>query len=296
MKISNEARVGLMITISFTVFISIVALLAKINVSRSGYEVYLYFGFLDNLEVGAPVRIAGGIKIGQVNSIDQSIVKSQTKTKVTIWIDNKYKLVKSTKFAIFTKGMIGGKYINVFIPPVVNPKNYLRDGDTVYGMDPASFDQMMLTFQSFLHDQNGSEILAEIFQNARKFIANLNNITYENKGDVRVAVKSAKIMIQQMSAQANVILANLNKLSGNMAYLSEKNKEEITVTMKNLSELSKNLNKIVFRLEKGRGTLGKLLVEEDIYNNLKDASISAKDLFRALKKDPSKLLFKQKQK
>ncbi len=177
MKISNEAKVGLMITISFTIFISIVALLAKINVSRSGYELYLYFGFLDNLEVGAPVRIAGGIKIGQVNSI----VQAKGKTKVTAWVDKKYKLVKSTKFAIFTKGMIGGKYINVFIPPVVNPKNYLRDGDTIYGMDPASLDQMMLTFQSFLHDENGSEILAEIFQNARKFMANLNNMTYENK-------------------------------------------------------------------------------------------------------------------
>jgi phospholipid/cholesterol/gamma-HCH transport system substrate-binding protein len=76
--------------------------------------------------------------------------------------------------------------------------------------------------------------------------------------------------------------------------VSEKNKEEITITLRNLSELTQNLNKIVFRLEKGRGTLGKLLVEEEIYDNFRDASVSAKLLFEELKKDPSRLLFKQK--
>jgi len=90
-------------------------------------------------------------------------------------------------------------------------------------------------------------------------------------------------------------MESLNRLSSNMAQLSDKNKEEFTITMRNLSELSRNLNKIVFRLENGRGTLGKLMTEEDIYNNLKDASISAKDLFNSLKQDPSKLFFRPKQ-
>ena len=81
-----------------------------------------------------------------------------------------------------------------------------------------------------------------------------------------------------------------------MADLSERNKEEISVTLRNLSEITMSINKIVFRLEKGRGTVGKLLVEEDVYENLKDASESAKELFRSLKKDPSKLFFSPKQK
>ena len=54
------------------------------------------------------------------------------------------------------------------------------------------------------------------------------------------------------------------------------------------------MNKIFFRLEKGRGTLGRLLSDEEVYNNIRDASIFAKDLFYVLKKDPSKLLFRQK--
>ena len=113
MKLSNEARVGLMVTVSFTVFIVLVGLLAKFNISRSGYQLRVYFGFLNDLRKGAPVKIAGGIRIGQVVDIKQS----GEKTEVTVWIENKYKLIKSTKFAIFTTGLIGEKYINVFVPP-----------------------------------------------------------------------------------------------------------------------------------------------------------------------------------
>ncbi len=70
------------------------------------------------------------------------------------------------------------------------------------------------------------------------------------------------------------------------------NQEAKVGLMITVSEASANLNKIVLRIEKGRGTLGRLLNEEDIYNNFRDASISVKDLFRQLKQDPSKLFFR----
>jgi len=290
MKINNEAKVGLMITVSFTVFIMLVALLAKINVSHSGYQLRIYFGFLNGLGVGAPVKIGGGIKIGHVETISQS----GEKTVVTVWIEKKFSLIKTTKFAIFTTGMIGEKYINVFVPPSVETDDFFEDGDRVFGIDPASFDQMMLTFQSFLQDESGSQILAEIFQNSKKFVQNLNSISDENRWDIRKSVLSAKAMLSLLSAQSKTLMQQLNQLASNMVFLSEKNKEEISITMRNLSEISSSLNKIIFRLENGRGTLGKLLVEEEVYENIKDASVSAKDLFRSLKEDPSKLFFKPK--
>jgi phospholipid/cholesterol/gamma-HCH transport system substrate-binding protein len=277
--------------LSFSIFIIFVALLAKINVSQSGYHLRLYFGFLNGLSAGAPVKIGGGIKIGYVDGI----IQSGEKTEVSVWIDRKYSLLKTAKFAIFTTGLIGEKYINVFIPPSADVDDFYTDGEKVYAIDPASFDQMMLTFQSFLQDENGSQMLAEIFQNSEKFVANLNKIADENRDDVRMSVLGAKAMILVMSQKMSLLMDELNKLAANMAYLSEKNKEEISITLRNLSELSANMNKIVFRLEKGRGTLGKLLVEEDVYDNLKDASVSARELFRTLKQDPSKLFFKPKQ-
>ncbi len=291
MKLNNEAKVGLMITFSLTVFIVLAALLSKISVSHSGYKLILYFGFLNGLRVGAPVKIAGGIKIGHVVNIAQTAEK----TEVTVWIDKKYSLIKTSKFAIFTVGLIGEKYINVFVPPSVNVDRFLSDGDKVYAIDPASFDQMMLTFQGFMQDQSGSEMLANIFQNSNKFVENLNRMTGENREDIRKSVLYAKNMFANLAYETKTLMEKLNKFTGNMALLSEKNKEEFSITMRNLSEITRTLNKIIFRLEKGRGTLGKLLTEEEIYNNLKDASISARDLFKSLSRDPSKLFYRPRQ-
>lgn len=290
MKLSNEARVGLMITASFTVFIVLVGLFAKINVSRSGYKLKVYFGFLNDLRERAPVKIAGGIKIGVVDEIRQS----GEKTEVTVWIDKRYKLIKSTKFAIFTTGLIGEKYINVFVPPSLEVTEFLSDGDKVFGIDPPSFDQMMMTFQGFMQDKSGGQILAEIFQNSNKFVDNLNKMVEENRYDVKKSVIMTKTMIATLSIQARVLMEQLNVFTRNMAQLSEKNKEDVSITLKNLSEITSHLNKITYRIENGRGSLGKLLNDEEVYTNIRDASVFARDLFYSLKQDPSKLLFRPK--
>lgn len=289
MKLNNEAKVGLMITFSLTVFIVLVALLSKFSISQKGYNLRLYFGFLNGLKVGAPVKIAGGIKIGFVETISQS----DEKTEVKVWVDKKFTLIKTTKFAIFTTGLIGEKYINVFVPPTINVEEFLNDGDRVFAVDPASFDQMMLIFQGFMQDQSGGEMLAAIFQNSKNFVENLNRLTAENRGDVRQSVLHAKSVFSNLAVESKTLLEQLNKFTGNLATMSEKNKEEFSIAMRNLSEITDKLNKIVFRLEQGRGTLGKLMTEEEIYNNLKDASVSARDLFKSLQRDPSKLFYRQ---
>jgi phospholipid/cholesterol/gamma-HCH transport system substrate-binding protein len=292
MKLSNEARVGLLVTVSFTTFILTVALLANISLSRAGYTIHVYFSFLNDLRTGAAVKIGGGIKIGQVQEIKQS----DEKTEVILWIDNKYKLPKSTSFAIFTTGLIGEKYINVIVPALITDEGFIADGEIRYGIDPASFDRMMQTFQSFMSDKDGGEILANIFKNSNRFVGNLNGMVDENRYDVKRTVLMAKSMMADLSVQTNTLMTQLNLLSKNAADLSERNKEDISLTLRNISETTSSMNKIAYRLENGRGTLGKLLTDEEVYNNIRDASIYARDLFKQLQKDPSNLLYGGKEK
>lgn len=290
MRFTNEAKVGLMVMASFTLFVVMIGLLTKFNISQKGYRIHVYFGFLNDLRVGAPVKIAGGIDIGYVDEIRQS----GEKTNVVLWIDKGYRLSNAATFSIFTSGMIGEKYINVIVPPLLKDVGYLSDGDIKYGIDPASFDQIMQTFQGFMQDKSGAQILAEIFQNSNEFVKNLNIMVDENRYDVRQSVGTARTAITSFSQQLQNFMHQMNIVSANMAYVSEKNREDVTIALQNISELTSNLNKIAFRLEKGRGTMGKLLYDEEIYANIRDASISAKDLFSRLEKDPSLLLFKQK--
>lgn len=287
MKISNEARVGLLVTASFTLCIVMIALLANLNVSRSGYSIRVYYSFLNDLRAGAAVKIGGGINVGQV----KEIIQANDKTEVVLWIENRYRIPKASTFAIFTTGVIGEKYINVIIPAVKSDDAVYEDGAIAYGIDPASFDKMMQTFQSFMQNKDGGEILAQIFQNSNRFVGSLNGMVDENRYDVKRSILMAKGMIAETSVQMNTLMTQLNMLTKNAADLSERNKEEISITLKNLSETTASLNKIIYRLESGRGTLGKLLTDEEVYNNIRDASVYAKDLFLQLQKDPSNLFY-----
>jgi phospholipid/cholesterol/gamma-HCH transport system substrate-binding protein len=69
--------------------------------------------------------------------------------------------------------------------------------------------------------------------------------------------------------------------------------EEITETMKDLSATAKSVTEsadvILKRLERGEGTVGKLLKEEEIYNDLRD-------FVKDIKAHPWKLLVKGKEK
>lgn len=65
--------------------------------------------------------------------------------------------------------------------------------------------------------------------------------------------------------------------------------EKIT---ENLANLSDSVTTIVDRLKKGEGTIGKLLVEDVVYNDLKDTAGNFKAFSEDIRKHPWKLLSK----
>lgn len=76
--------------------------------------------------------------------------------------------------------------------------------------------------------------------------------------------------------------------------------EEITKTMKELSDSARSVTDsaktILERLEKGEGSIGKLLVEDDVYNDLKATAGNFKEFSEDIKLHPWKLLAKGKEK
>jgi len=76
--------------------------------------------------------------------------------------------------------------------------------------------------------------------------------------------------------------------------------EEITKTMKELSDTAKavtdSARAILGKLENGEGTVGKLLVEDEVYNDLQATASNLKEFSDDIKKHPWKLLIKGKEK
>lgn len=289
----TNIAVGLMVFVGTGLFIFMLAVLGRWQFAREGMRISLQFKFLNNLSTGAPVRISGGLPVGYVDTIYQKDLK----TFVVIYLNNDMvnKLPKKpeTVFAIYTTGLMGQKYINISVPEIKEGDVFYQNGDVTLGVDPPSVDQMMMAFSSWFDGKNGGQVLAEIMKETEKFITNLNAIASENRGDIRLTIKQARESFTSLSKQLDTLMAKLNILSQNFTDISNQNKQDIQVMLENMSKISKDLNLITQRVNSGRGSVGKFVQDEELYQNANEAAANARDLFRILKDKPWLILNKE---
>lgn len=294
----NETKtatiVGFTMVVSVTIMISIVAVLSKWNLGSEGFIIKVQYNFLNDVLPGAPVKLAGGVKVGYIIDIHQEGVK----TIVELFLDKNLKgqIPKSekTQFAIFTTGFMGQKYINLSVPP--DPSSYkvfIKNGDLIRGVDPPSIDQIMLSFTSWFDGKNGGQVLAEVVQETKAFVTGLNGLLKENRQDIRDTVKLAKVSFSKLSIQLDTLMVHLNKMSADFQEISTQNKEDIKVMLQNLSHISNDFSIISKRIQSGKGSVGKFIYGEEIYNNMNQAAKHAKVLFKKLKDKPHLLIYRR---
>jgi len=285
--------VGLLTVISVGIFIFTLAILSKWRSGDAGLFLNIKFKFLNNLSERAPVKVAGGINIGYVVKVYQKDLESYAKIFLEPQYVGKIPNSKNTKLSIFTTGLMGQKYINIEIPKFEKGEVPLKDNDIIRGIDPPSIDQIMLSFSTWFDGKNGGQVLAEIMSETQRFISNLNGIASENRQDIRLTVKQARESFTGLSNQLDVLMKKLNILSANVADISTKNKTDIQILLKNMAQISEDLNTLTQRINSGRGSVGKFMTDDQLYKNANQAMIHAKELLKTLKKNPSLLMYNQ---
>jgi len=105
----------------------------------------------------------------------------------------------------------------------------------------------------------------EIVENLRVVTANLRGMLDENRDNLREGI------------------TNVGAMAGNMNTVVTENREDLRVTMQNvriatehMATMTDNLNQVAMRINEGEGTIGKLVTDEEVYENLNDTLIGAK--------------------
>ncbi|MDH5718283.1 MAG: MlaD family protein [Spirochaetia bacterium] len=285
--------VGLMVVIGAIIFITSLAILARWRVAAEGFSIDLQFSFLNNLSEGASVKVSGGIPVGYVKSIYQKDMQTYVKLYLNNDLRDKIPKRPETQFGIYTTGLMGQKFINITIPPAQEGDEFIQPGDVYKGIDPPSIDQMLMVFSSWFDGKSGGQVLAEIMQETERFISNLNAIASENRQDIRLTIKQARESFSNLSDHLDILMKKLNILSENFSDISTKNKQDIQIMLENMSQISKDLNLITQRINSGRGSVGKFIADENIYENTNEAIENAKELFKLLKEKPWLMLYKE---
>lgn len=269
---------------------------------------YVIYDRIDGLEVSNSVLV-NGFKVGQVSEID-FLPDNSGRLMVEFQIGIQYKLPKKTVAQIFSSDLMGTKSINLIFG---KEKELQVPGDTLVADFEGSLTEMvslqMLPLKNKAEDlmkemEKAIAVVTNIFDenNRQKIVTSINHMkeTFHNLetstssldsivqgGKLRMDnilfnVESITTNLENNNEQISNLLNNLSNVSDSLA------KAEITQTLINLNSVISELNKTAIKINSGEGSLGLLVNNDSLYNNLEDATYNLNRLLEDFRLNPKR--------
>ena len=280
MKISKEVKTGILVLLGIILFIFGFNYLKGQNLLSSSLTLYTTYSNVEGLVPSTPVTI-NGLNVGKVISIDFKGDGSGV-LQVELSVDSNFKFSKNSKAELYETGLIGGKAIAI-LPAFDGAENTQRDDFLEGTVKPgltALVNQRLTPLQ---------EKIEVMMVDADSLLTNINDVFDEK----------TKVSLRQSVAGLNDVIQNFKNTSNSLNNLMAKNEEKLNSTLANVDNISSNLSKTtnqlananleqtIKRLEttiqnfnsisssikNGEGSIGKLLKDEGLYNNLEGASL-----------------------
>lgn len=278
MKISREIKTGIIVLGGILLFIlgfSYLKSTPLFDNSKTFYAVYHHVG---GLQSGTQVTI-NGFSVGKVNDIKFNDASGNL--LVTFTVDNSFSFSKNSSAELYDTGIIGGKGIQ--IKPVFDDADMAKSGDTLPSSTRPGLTELVQQRLTPLQMKVEGAVT-----NADSLLMNVNDILdVKTKKDLRESIAGLNILVKSFQGSANSLNSlladnqeNLNKSISNLSVITENfNKLSDTLanaglgeTIKNLQSTMGNINDMMAKIEDGEGSLGKLVNDKALYNNLADAS------------------------
>ncbi len=123
--------------------------------------------------------------------------------------------------------------------------------------------------------ENLNRTLPSAIASVEKLSEELRGIANENREDIRALVANLRSISDDLRGDLPALVENLNSLAENLNTVVSENREDLRATLRNLSEVtdrlkrsSRRLDSILSRIEKGEGTLGKLVTDDELYESV----------------------------
>jgi phospholipid/cholesterol/gamma-HCH transport system substrate-binding protein len=307
MKISNETKVGALTALAITLLILGFNFLKGKSLFKTGTFIYAPFKETKGLMVSNPVVI-NGLQIGTVYEV-QEANKNLDSIIIAIKL-NKEINIPVNSLASIKDNPLGAPSIEISMG---NMKRYLKNRDTIPTVDAPGMlgeittkltpvvDQVkttVATLDSVLRNVN-SIFDPYTKNNMQQVVANLNRMT------ASLIISSASL--QQLMNTQNGALAksmnNVNTFTRNLANNNDKinaTLENLQTTTTNLSQADINgtvaslrtsverLNAAVTKMDSKDGSIGLLLNDTQIYDNLANTTRSLNILMDDLRVHPQR--------
>lgn len=292
MKISREVKTAILVLSGIALFIYLFTYLKGDDIFSRTNTYYTEFEY-NALSMSSPVTIKGN-KIGKIEEIKYDFDTGRTRVSFSVTPDLKFS--KNSTVRLYQDGLMGGNAISVID---ANDGNIAKEGDFIKSeVKPGMISSLEKNFSDI------SEDLGITLRSADTLLTNFNKIVIdESDNGLQKAIaelNSTLISFKTLSFSANNLIKENDKKIASVLDNFDKTAEELVILIKglndaNLSQTVANLDEMVLKLNQlatglaaGEGSIGKLLKDDALYNNLDSASKELQLLLLDIKLHPAR--------
>ena len=298
MRFTKEIKIGLLAIIGIMMSVFSYNYLKGINLFDKSRKFTISYEKVDGLSISNPVTM-NGFKIGKVQKINFN-PNNTRELLVDILIDNDVVFPKTSVAELYETGLIGGKAIAI-IPDYENDSTIAFDGDQLKGVIKPGLTELVNQILPQVQLQ-----IEAVMKNAEIVFKNINTLFDEDtKQELRSSIEDFSILTKSLSETSNEIsslitnnsdnisfaISDFKKASNNIKSISESiSPKEVSEISSNLNTLVNNLNSISKSLKDSEGTVGQLINDKSIYNNLENATEKLNILIEDIKLNPDRYI------
>ncbi len=310
MKISRELKVGLIAVLTVAALYWGFSFLKGSNLFDSSRYFYAVYNQVDGLGPSRPVTI-NGFKVGQVADI--AFMPDQSgRLYVKMSINNDFNIPHDTKARIYSSNLMGEKAISLDLGRSVE---YAVSGDTLYGdielsiteevnrqVAPlkekaekliGSIDTVMVLASGFLNSDN-KQNFTRTFQSIRRSFATLEHSVQVFDTTLSKSQDGLITTLENLSSVTSTFKENeaeFDKIIKNFGAISDSLSEvELKRTFTTLEQTLQETQAVVQKINNSEGTMGALVNDKEVYENLARSTEQLNLLLLDLKYNPQRYL------
>lgn len=292
MKISREVKTAVLVLSGIILLIFLFNYLKGEDLFESQDTYYTEFDY-NALSKSSPVTVKGNT-VGKIKDIKYDF--GSGKTRIEFTVDEQLVFSKESKIRLYETGLMGGNGLAILVS---NEGEQAKSGDYLASEVEEGLVSSLTKNFSGVGDDLGSTL-----KTADTLLINLNNlVTDESDDGLKSAIKelnstmksfksvaySINTLVSKNDDKLSAVLTNFDSITRDLSVItSDLKKVEFSQIVAKLDETLTSVNTIMASVNNGEGSIGKLLKDEGLYDNLEAASKEMEELIRDIKLHPAR--------
>lgn len=287
MKLTKEIKIALVAIVGILILYFGINFLKGMNLFSTNNTYFITFDDIQGLGASTPIY-ADGYKVGTVDGLEYDY-KENGPIKVKVDINKDLRIPQGSKAEI-VKDLMGNLQVNLLLAN--NPRERVEPGGVIPGavnggmMDKAAslvpvVEKMLPKLDSILTSVNAllaDPALAASLHNVETITSNLTVSTRE----LNMLMAGLNKQVPGMIGKANGVLDNTNRLTANLASL------DVQGTLNKVNQTLESAHQFTEKLNSNQGSLGLLMNDTKLYDNLTSTMGHADSLVIDLKAHPKR--------